>query len=70
MWLVTFCMAIYNEIEQKTRLEHDTIRKIVTRAIKWSGFEDIHKILIYVRDLDRSGWIPWVADATTLFQDI
>lgn len=59
--------ATYDEIKQKTGVGH---WKIVTRAIKQAECEDIYEVLAYVGDLDRSGWIPWVADDTELSQDI
>lgn len=65
------CRNLYDEkIERKTGIGHDTTRKIATRAIDRAGCEDIHEVLAYVGDLDRSGRIPRVTDGTKLSRDI
>lgn len=58
--------ATYDEIERKTEVGHDTVRKIVSRAIERAGCEDIHEVLACVGDLDRSGRISRVVDGTEL----
>lgn len=59
--------ATYDEIKRKTGVGH---QKIVTRAIERAGCEDIHEVLAYVGDLDRSGRIPRVADDIELSQNV
>lgn len=62
--------ATYNKIEQKIGFKYDIVKKIVTYTIKQAGYEDIYEVFAYVRDLNRSGQIPWVSDDTKLSQNI
>lgn len=59
--ILTHCIlykATYNEIERKTKVKHDTVRKIVIHVIEQARYKDIYRIFACVRDLNRFDWIP------------
>ena len=64
-----FYKATYNKIEQKTGVRYDIVRNIMTCPIKQAGYENINEVLTYLKDLDKSCWIPQVTNGIKLSQD-
>lgn len=46
------------EIEKKTGVKKNTLRKFIKHTIEWAGCKDFNKVLACVGDLDQLGRIP------------
>lgn len=65
-----FYRAIYNNIERKPGITQEQLKKIATWAVERTRCEDVPKVLVCVRNLDKFCQIPCVIDGTEVLLEV